>query len=114
LRLRPELLRLRHDGRRPVVGLPHEEALRQEWGSSLGSIRASTWPDLEGTELLTLLSVIEQTVALSDRGSELLESVRASPLIQSPEFPAPYPSERAALIPEDEGDLARHVTECAT
>lgn len=81
-------------------------------GSPLDSIRPTEWPDLEGKELLTLMSIIEQTIALHGEGKRLLDEVLLSELLEASELPQPTDASRKALVDEesdpefDDGDDA--------
>jgi hypothetical protein len=71
-------------------------------GSPLDAIRPDVWPDLQGEELLDLLSIIEHTLEAHDEGTKLLERVVTSQLMAANDLPAPSSEERLPLTGEDE------------
>lgn len=71
-------------------------------GSPLDSLRPAVWPDLEGKELLNLLSIIEHTIGTHDEGAKLLDRVVTSELMYAKDLPTPSNEERQALTGEDE------------
>ncbi|MCY1380681.1 hypothetical protein D9M69_685250 [compost metagenome] len=71
----------------------------------MDAIRPPTWPDLQGEQLLNLISLIEQTMALEDKGKELLGRVMSSPLILASDLPKPSDLERRPLTDEDSDDV---------
>lgn len=74
-------------------------------GSPLDSIRPVSWPDLEGSELLTLLAIVEHTVGAHPEGEKLLEAVLASEIIPAADLPSPTEVDRHALTADDEADM---------
>jgi hypothetical protein len=73
-------------------------------GSPLDELRPSAWPDLDGSELLTLLHTLEQTIVAQDEGSNLLRAVLESELIVSTGLPSPTAEDRAPLGADDEDE----------
>jgi predicted helicase len=71
--------------------------------SPLDEIRPQTWPDLDGSQLLSLLWVVERTIALHPQGSELLERVMKSNHVVATELPFPTEAERGPLGDVEDG-----------
>ena len=60
--------------------------------SDLDDIRPTRWT--QSNELLLLLSILEHTIEVTPRATELLNQIVNGPLIQATDLPAPTPAQR--------------------
>ncbi len=82
-------------------------------GSPLDSIRPGTWPDLDGSQLLELIHMIEASLVIEPEASAALAEVLGSSLIDPALFPMPSEQETRPLLGEDDEDLDEFAVEDA-